>query len=265
MSGNWPTLSDCSLEDAGRRARYAFLRRVAAQTAGLDRICTGHTADDQVETIVMHWLRGSGLARPGRYGPHLPAISPGHFSVFLMPIPWRIAGSGAGHHATIQPTMIYTIFAIASAMSCFPTWSATIPIFAGRSCAMPSCSPAMKPIWRRKRTVSTRRYVAKRPTRQVTFGLAELMALYQETPALARRVIRRGIHHLVGDDGDSTLEAGHIFQIEQMLTAPGTGARLSLPENLVAERGYTTLLVKRRATADAPPIQVDDDPASGSG
>src|SRR5262249_1282077 len=49
-----------SVEAAGRRARYAFLRRVA-ETVGANRICLGHTADDQVETIVMHWLRGSGL------------------------------------------------------------------------------------------------------------------------------------------------------------------------------------------------------------
>lgn len=50
-----------SLEDAARRARYAFLRWVAAET-GAARIAVAHHADDQVETLVMHWLRGSGLA-----------------------------------------------------------------------------------------------------------------------------------------------------------------------------------------------------------
>jgi tRNA(Ile)-lysidine synthase len=50
-----------SLEDAARRARYAFLRRVAAQV-GTARIAVAHQADDQVETLMMHWLRGSGLA-----------------------------------------------------------------------------------------------------------------------------------------------------------------------------------------------------------
>ena len=49
-----------SLEDAARQARYAFLRRVAAEY-GAARICVGHTRDDQVETIVMHFVRGSGL------------------------------------------------------------------------------------------------------------------------------------------------------------------------------------------------------------
>src|SRR5690242_14200760 len=50
-----------SIEDWARRARYAFLRRVAAEHEA-ERIVTGHTRDDQAETILLHWLRGSGLA-----------------------------------------------------------------------------------------------------------------------------------------------------------------------------------------------------------
>lgn len=47
-----------SLEDAARVARYRFLREVAAG----QRIAVAHHADDQVETLLLHWLRGSGLA-----------------------------------------------------------------------------------------------------------------------------------------------------------------------------------------------------------
>lgn len=47
-----------SLEDAARVARYRFLREVA----GGQRIAVAHHADDQVETLLLHWLRGSGLA-----------------------------------------------------------------------------------------------------------------------------------------------------------------------------------------------------------
>ncbi|HKW22110.1 MAG TPA: tRNA lysidine(34) synthetase TilS [Ktedonobacterales bacterium] len=50
-----------SIEAWARRARYAFLRRVAAEQHA-ERIVTGHTRDDQAETILLHWLRGSGLA-----------------------------------------------------------------------------------------------------------------------------------------------------------------------------------------------------------
>lgn len=50
-----------SLEEAARAARYAFLGRLAQQL-GAPVVAVGHHADDQAETVLMHFLRGSGLA-----------------------------------------------------------------------------------------------------------------------------------------------------------------------------------------------------------
>ena len=49
-----------SIEAAARRARYAFLDGAAA-SLGATRIATGHTADDQAETLLLRLLRGAGL------------------------------------------------------------------------------------------------------------------------------------------------------------------------------------------------------------
>ena len=51
-----------SLEDAGRQARYRFLREFAQGQP----IAVAHHVDDQTETLLLHLLRGGGLtAMPG--------------------------------------------------------------------------------------------------------------------------------------------------------------------------------------------------------
>ena len=50
----------CSIEEAGRQLRYAFLARTARERE-CNVVALGHTLDDQVETVLMHLIRGAGL------------------------------------------------------------------------------------------------------------------------------------------------------------------------------------------------------------
>ena len=50
-----------SIEEAARIMRYRFLM-AQARRFNAQAVAVGHTADDQVETVLMHFIRGAGLA-----------------------------------------------------------------------------------------------------------------------------------------------------------------------------------------------------------
>jgi tRNA(Ile)-lysidine synthase len=73
-----------SIEEAARTLRYRYLFE-QAERRGVGAVLVAHSADDQVETILMHLLRGSGLSGlrgmeyitlPNPWSDHIPLVRP---------------------------------------------------------------------------------------------------------------------------------------------------------------------------------------------
>lgn len=64
-----------SLECAARRERYRFFARVA-ESVGAHRVATGHTADDNTETVLINLLRGAGTDGLAGIPPVRPLLAP---------------------------------------------------------------------------------------------------------------------------------------------------------------------------------------------
>ncbi|MBN2097514.1 MAG: tRNA lysidine(34) synthetase TilS [Candidatus Omnitrophica bacterium] len=58
---NFARENKLSLEEAARKARYEFLLQVAQENQAA-KISLGHNLDDQAETVLMRFLRGSGVS-----------------------------------------------------------------------------------------------------------------------------------------------------------------------------------------------------------
>jgi tRNA(Ile)-lysidine synthase len=56
---DYQTKHRLSPEEAAREVRYAFLAAAAAQVSA-DLVAVGHTRDDQIETVLLHIIRGTG-------------------------------------------------------------------------------------------------------------------------------------------------------------------------------------------------------------
>ena len=70
--GNFASENGLSIEEAARLLRYRFLFD-QARSLHAGAVAVGHTADDQAETVLMHLLRGAGLAGlKGMTGRSLP-------------------------------------------------------------------------------------------------------------------------------------------------------------------------------------------------
>lgn len=93
-----------AIEEAARQLRYQFLFDIA-EKEGAQAVVVGHTADDQVETVLMHLLRGAGLS--GLRGMQARVVIPGWHEHFPLVRPllgiWREEVMAYCHQKGLHP------------------------------------------------------------------------------------------------------------------------------------------------------------------
>ncbi len=260
-------------EEAARRARYDFLAQVAGQV-GARAIAVGHNADDQTETVLMHWLRGSGLA--GLRG-MLPATPLGDLR---LPAP-RPAGASQGGLAGRQSlTLIRPLLDIPRAdieayctrynlqprfdrsnldttyfrnrlrhelIPYLETYNVNIREVLRRSA---SVMAADYELLRQRLEVTWGQVVRAESDQEVTFDLAAWRAL---PLALKRSTLREAIHHL--RRALRNIDFVHVENAVEILTDGETGAQATLPQGLMLTIGYDSFTVADqdyRALPDLP-------------
>lgn len=240
-----------SPEEAAREVRYTFLAQVAA-AVGAERVAVGHTIDDQVETILMHLIRGSGtrglrglqplsrwqsadtsltVIRPlltlsreetaaycRRYGlnPHTDESN-----TSLVPFRNRIRHELLPRLRSYNPQ-------VAEALLRTARLAADDLAFIDKEVAH---------LWGE---------VARKQENTVIFDKERLLALH---PALKRHLLRASIEELLGNLKD--IEARHVEEIISALDKPA-GKRISLPDGLTFTIEYDRYLLGSDSAALAP-------------
>jgi tRNA(Ile)-lysidine synthase len=245
-----------SLEDAARRARYAFLRRIAADV-GADRICLGHTADDQVETVIMHWLRGSGLrglcgmpASSGDISRPLLCIRHSDALAYCLQRGWTPAHDETNDDVRYQRNRIRH-----ELLPYLERYNPNLRQTLLRNSELLAGDEAFL------RQEADRAYEAVCSTQSDDSVVLDLIGLRRLPPALSRMVIRRGAEYLARSTSGQILLGKHIFQLEQLLVSSSAGAQLHLPAHLVAELRPAALVLRKRPAGDqrrvpASPVQL---------
>ena len=246
-----------SLEEAAREVRYGFFSQVA-ESVGAGHIALGHTQDDQVETILMHLVRGTGLAGLRGMGPVTSLRPPGGGVLVVVRPLLEVARRETEEYCRaydLNPRSDFSNYSLDYTRNRFRY--ELIPLLQSYNknvgaALMRTAHAAADELSYLEEGVSL---VWERVVREQPNGLLlDSEALLSLHPALQRHLLRRVLGEVLADLTD--IQSIHIEKMMEALSKPA-GKRLSLPRGLVFHVGYNTCLVTKGAvdTCPFPPLE----------
>ncbi len=257
---------NCSLEEAARELRYDFFATVAGDV-GAKRVAVGHTKDDQVETILMHILRGTGT-----FG--LRGLEPCSRMVYSKE--GMLATSRKRSNlSVIRPLLDITREETMDYCQEYQLEPRIDSSNLSLSFLRNRCRLELLPLLRRYNPSVDQALLrlAEIARDDSSFIEQQALQLWDEVArqeddaihlnrskfcslpvALQSRIVRLAISKLIGDTRD--IEAIHIEAIRSLLNRP-VGKKASLPHGLICQSGYDELVLSLTPLSPCPfpPLQ----------
>ncbi len=255
-----------AFEETARRVRYTFLARVAGEV-GAHKIAVGHNADDQAETVLMHFLRGAGPAGLRGMLPLTPlsdyrliaALVPGPSSpapvVLIRPlleVP-RAAIEAYCADQGLTPrfdrsNLDTTYFRNRLRHELLPLLATYNPNVRARLCHTAAVVAADYELLTQLRERAWAEVVREERKAAIVFDRATWRAL---PVALQRATLRQAAYYLRRSLRD--VDFVHVENVRQVGLRKETGAQATLPMGLALTVGYDTLTVGDAGDVGLPP------------
>jgi tRNA(Ile)-lysidine synthase len=231
-----------SLEEGAREVRYRFLAETAG-LLGIDKVAVGHTQNDQVETILMHIIRGTGTQGLRGLQPSRAMQFAGQRLTVIRPL------LGIRREETEEYCSLLQLRPCldASNYSRSPLRNRTrlelLPVLQSYN---PEIFEALLRISQIAQDdfelldVETEKIRGQIIRRQGTSLILEKSRLLKLAPALQRQLLRKAISDLLGTLKD--IEARHIEEILGALRKPA-GKKIILPQGLIFSIEYKSYLL----------------------
>jgi tRNA(Ile)-lysidine synthase len=235
--------SGLSLETAARELRYAALAAIARRCRA-DRIATGHTMDDQAETVLLNLLRGAGPRGLAGIPPVRDRIIRPLLDLRRADVTRYCQANGLVYrvdrsNVDLSHTRNRLRHEIIPALE--RVQPAIVPQLARLAAIMRAEDEFMS-----KQAEAAFPAVGKASEQQIALRLDAFAAL---APALQRRLVRQAVAKVKGDELDLELE--RVEAVVRLALSGRTAAVVELPGGLQARRSYHELLIGQATPAAA--------------
>lgn len=232
------------IEETAREMRYAFLRQAALEV-NAQCIATAHTADDNVETILFHFARGSGLRGMTGIQPVQNDLIRPLLTTTRQEVESYLTYYGLPHQEDrTNSDDAYARNRIRHHV--VPVLEEICPGFAARAANTASLLRSDDDL-----LSSQARDISSQALPHGD-GLSIPASLLADAPApLSARAVRELIGRLNG--GDQDCSAAHLGAIVRLCRGTNPSAQISLPYGLIARREYQHLILTR--AAPPPPLE----------